>query len=54
MIYRLQSIVVHDGDGYQGHYYNFMKQGSIWRKFSDAKIVEVSEREVFKIAEGGP
>ena len=53
--YHLHSMCVHDGNSSSGHYYTFIqdKFQKKWRKFSDIRVVDYSEEDVFKEAEGG-
>jgi len=53
--YHLHSMCVHDGNASSGHYYTFIHDRFLkkWRKFSDIRVVDYSEEDVFKEAEGG-
>jgi len=53
-LYNLHSICIHDGNATTGHYYSYIYDSfnKKWIKYSDIKIQEVSEEEVFKVAEG--
>jgi ubiquitin carboxyl-terminal hydrolase 25/28 len=45
---------VHDGNATTGHYYSFIYDSfkKKWFRYSDIKIMEVPEEEVFKVSEG--
>lgn len=47
--YYLHSICVHDGNASSGHYYSLIydRFEKKWRRYSDIKITEVPEEEVF-------
>lgn len=53
--YHLHSICVHDGGAESGHYFAYIydRQQKKWRKYNDIRVMDVTEEEVFKQAEGG-
>ena len=52
--YHLHSICIHDGNASSGHYYSFIydRFQKKWRRYSDLRVVDVSEEEVMNIAMG--
>jgi len=47
MPYRLQSVIVHQGNAYGGHYVAYRRDHSgSWFRISDSNVVEVSWRDV--------
>jgi ubiquitin C-terminal hydrolase len=47
--YTLHAIVIHSGDAYGGHFFNFIKdhKNNRWLKFNDSSVSKVAESEVF-------
>eukprot|EP01114_Cavostelium_apophysatum_P014260 TRINITY_DN3652_c0_g1_i1.p1 TRINITY_DN3652_c0_g1~~TRINITY_DN3652_c0_g1_i1.p1 ORF type:complete len:833 (+),score=222.03 TRINITY_DN3652_c0_g1_i1:169-2667(+) len=54
-VYKLHSVLVHEGAAGVGHYYAYVKDHAKdrWLKFNDASVTEVSEAVVFADYEGG-
>ena len=44
--YRLRSIICHNGNSRNGHYFTFIKFNSTWHKMDDARCSEISQNEV--------
>jgi ubiquitin carboxyl-terminal hydrolase 25/28 len=53
--YHLHSILIHDGHAEGGHYYAYIYNhiDDKWRKYSDIKIIDVDEEEVWRNSVGG-
>ena len=53
--YHLHAICIHDGNAYSGHYFTFLydRFNNKWRRFNDIRVVDATEEDVFKEANGG-
>ena len=53
--YQLHSILIHDGQAGSGHYFAciYEPETTIWRRYSDINVTEISEAEVMTEAFGG-
>jgi ubiquitin C-terminal hydrolase len=39
VLYRLSTVIVHDGpDSYSGHYFSYVRYGSVWYKCNDDSV----------------